>query len=136
MNEPRVIADEPMDEDEESETQNKRVETSRDSRMDSGSRPADVFSRLLQPAKPRVAQSSFVESISVSSNHGSLLNPGASNGFEDDYNWKCTSNKENAHNAQICGVATYGNQLYSTSNKSLKIWDLESMKLLSDLHPH
>ena len=50
-NEPRVIADEPM-EDDEDVTEHKRVDGSRDSRADNR---GDVFSRLLQPAKPRVA---------------------------------------------------------------------------------
>lgn len=29
-----------------------------------------------------------------------------------------------------------GNQLYSTSNKSLKIWDLETMQVVSDIQAH
>lgn len=44
-NEPRVIADEPMDdEDEQPQNEHKRVDGSRDSRMDN---KGDVFSRLL-----------------------------------------------------------------------------------------
>jgi WD40 repeat protein len=29
-----------------------------------------------------------------------------------------------------------GNQLYSTSNKSLRIWDLETMNVVSDINAH
>ena len=30
-------------------------------------------------------------------------------------------------------MTSVGNQLYTTANRSLKIWDIESMKLVSDL---
>lgn len=56
--------------------------------------------------------------------------------FEDDGKWKCIFNKEQAHNGTICALASVGNQMYSTSNKSLKIWDLEKMQVVSDIQAH
>lgn len=65
-----------------------------------------------------------------------MLAPPEMLGYEDDGNWKCHMNKENAHQGQICAVASSGNLLYSTSNKSMKIWDLENMRSISDLQAH
>lgn len=44
--------------------------------------------------------------------------------------------KESAHNGQVSAIATCGNCLYSTSNKNLKIWDLDEMKCVSDISAH
>jgi WD40 repeat protein len=33
-------------------------------------------------------------------------------------------------------MAQCGNQLYSSSNKSLKIWDFENMQIVSDIQAH
>lgn len=60
----------------------------------------------------------------------------AANAFEDDKNWKVIVNKEMAHNNGIYAVASVGNQLYSASNKSLKIWDLDGMTQISDIGAH
>ena len=56
--------------------------------------------------------------------------------FPEDIKWKCSFAKEQAHNGQICALASVGNQLYSTSNKSLRIWDLEKMQVVSDISAH
>lgn len=107
---------------------NKRPESSRDSRVEGSKIGSDVFSRLVQPRNSsRAAQGSFAESA------GSFLQSSELPKYEDDHNWKCKTNKDQAHNAQICALASVGNQLYSTSNKSLKIWDLETMQVVSDI---
>jgi len=50
--------------------------------------------------------------------------------------WKCQATKAEAHSTQVCAVASCGNCLYSSANKNLKIWDLETMNCLSDIHAH
>ena len=54
---------------------------------------------------------------------------------EFDYSsnkWECTG-KIDAHNSAVLSIATHANMLISTSTKSLKIWDLETSKIISDL---
>lgn len=41
--------------------------------------------------------------------------------------------KIDAHNSAVLSIATHANMLISTSTKSLKIWDLETSKIISDL---
>ena len=41
--------------------------------------------------------------------------------------------KQDAHKSRVYCVKAVGNQLYSTADKSLKIWDLETMKYIADL---
>jgi len=48
--------------------------------------------------------------------------------------FKMSQEKEKAHTSQILAIASTRNQLYSSSNKSLKIWDLENMKCISDIN--
>lgn len=55
---------------------------------------------------------------------------------EDDKNWKVVVSKEQAHMNGIYAIASVGNQLYTASNKSLKIWDLENMSQISDIAAH
>jgi len=40
---------------------------------------------------------------------------------------------QDAHKSRINVMTAVGNQLYSTADKSLKIWDIETMKYVSDL---
>jgi WD40 repeat protein len=46
--------------------------------------------------------------------------------------WECLG-KLDAHNSSVLSIATHANMLISTSTKSLKIWDLETSKIISDL---
>jgi len=41
--------------------------------------------------------------------------------------------KQDAHKSRVHCMTAVGNQLYSTADKSLKIWDIETMKYVSDL---
>lgn len=41
-----------------------------------------------------------------------------------------------AHTGNVCALASVGNQLYSTSSRSLKIWDLDNMNCISDIGAH
>jgi hypothetical protein len=41
--------------------------------------------------------------------------------------WNCDYSFENAHNGPIYSIATFGNQLYTCSKRSLKIWDTDTM---------
>ena len=47
--------------------------------------------------------------------------------------WEMIFDQQEAHKSQIYCLTSVGNQLYSTANRSLKIWDLETMKITSDL---
>lgn len=50
--------------------------------------------------------------------------------------WECIGKIE-AHNSAILSMAAHANILISTGTKSLKIWDLETSKIISDLSgPH
>ena len=51
-------------------------------------------------------------------------------------NWGVELVVDQAHNQQIYDIATVGNMLYSTSLKNLKIWDVNSMQLVSDIKAH
>ena len=54
---------------------------------------------------------------------------------EFDYStnqWECLG-KIDAHSSSVLSIATHANMLISTSTKSLKIWDLETSKIISDL---
>jgi len=42
----------------------------------------------------------------------------------------------NAHAHPVQSLDTVGNLLYSTSLKSLKLWDLHEMKQISDIEAH
>jgi hypothetical protein len=46
--------------------------------------------------------------------------------------WECLG-KIDAHNSAILSMAAHANILISTGTKSLKIWDLETSKIISDL---
>ena len=47
--------------------------------------------------------------------------------------WEMAFDKQDAHKSRVYCVKAVGNQLYSTADKSLKIWDLETMKYIADL---
>ena len=54
-------------------------------------------------------------------------------GFQYSVNqWECLG-KIDAHSSSVLSIATHANMLISTSTKSLKIWDLETSKIISDL---
>lgn len=50
--------------------------------------------------------------------------------------WNCDLVMEGAHASPIYSMATMGNLLYTSSNRSLKIWDIESMECISDIQAH
>jgi hypothetical protein len=50
--------------------------------------------------------------------------------------WNCDIVVEAAHNAPIYSIANMGNLLYTSSLKSLKIWDIEKMECISDIAAH
>ena len=50
--------------------------------------------------------------------------------------WNCDIVVEGAHSAPIYSIATMGNLLYTSSTKSLKIWDIEKMECISDIQAH
>ena len=41
--------------------------------------------------------------------------------------------KHDAHKSQVYAMTSVGNQLYSAAARSLRIWDLSTMQVLSDL---
>jgi WD40 repeat protein len=43
---------------------------------------------------------------------------------------------DQAHKEQIYDIEAIGNMLYSTSMKNLKVWDLNTMQLISDIKAH
>lgn len=50
--------------------------------------------------------------------------------------WNCDIVVEAAHNAPIFCIGNTGSMLYTSSNKSLKIWDSEKMECISDIQWH
>lgn len=46
--------------------------------------------------------------------------------------WECVW-KVDAHASGILSVAVHSNFLISTANKSIRLWDLESMKMIAEL---
>lgn len=55
---------------------------------------------------------------------------------EDQLQWNCDLMVENAHNAPIYSIVSFENQLYTSSKKSLKIWDMDTMTCISDIAAH
>jgi len=46
--------------------------------------------------------------------------------------WECVW-KVDAHVSGVLSVAVHSNFLISTANKSIRLWDLESMKMIAEL---
>ncbi|KAL4435321.1 hypothetical protein ABPG74_022804 [Tetrahymena malaccensis] len=70
---------------------------------------------------------------SVESNNG-LASPGDETPFSCKY--ECLAKINDAHTGQVFCVESHENFLFSTSVKSLKIWDLETLKCVSDIQAH
>lgn len=51
---------------------------------------------------------------------------------ESNNRWECVS-KIDAHNSAILSVAVHESLLVSSATKNIRVWDLESRKLISDL---
>ena len=49
--------------------------------------------------------------------------------------WKITASWE-AHPAAVYAICSYGNLLYSSSNKCFKVWSLDNMKSISEVNAH
>jgi len=47
--------------------------------------------------------------------------------------WSMVHDKHEAHKQQVYAMTSVGNQLYSAAARSLRIWDVSTMSLLSDL---
>jgi WD40 repeat protein len=50
--------------------------------------------------------------------------------------WKNHKSIENAHTGHVYALGSMENQLYSSSNKNLKIWDINTMTPISDIEAH
>jgi hypothetical protein len=50
--------------------------------------------------------------------------------------WLVDSVLDQAHKEQIYDIESIGNLLYTTSMKNLKVWDLNTMQLISDIKAH
>jgi len=48
-------------------------------------------------------------------------------------NWKCCVNIEAAHQGGVYSMTSHGNMLYSSGNKSLKLWALDRMACIGEL---
>lgn len=109
---------------------------------------SNVFDRLLSQStitsrkkeKPPVIQSE--ETGSNLSNY-SRVRSGTGSGYAelqdlDDsmMKWNCDFSVEGAHLGPIYSIATMENQLYTSSKKSLKIWDIDTMDCISDIAAH
>lgn len=81
--------------------------------------------------RPRHSKMASMESLQESETATSAVQP-----QNESKHWKCSMTKSEAHSTQVCAVASCGNCLYSSANKNLKIWDLETMSCLSDIHAH
>ena len=58
--------------------------------------------------------------------------------FEGEFynnEWKVKSSFE-AHSASVYAICSYGNLLYSSSNKCFKVWSLDTMKSISEINAH
>lgn len=49
--------------------------------------------------------------------------------------WSVKSTIE-AHSAAVYAVCSYGNFLYTSSNKCFKVWSLDTMKKISEVNAH
>lgn len=68
---------------------------------------------------------------------GNLIRDGLGNGSPAcAAHWALDDTIPTAHESQIYSLATVGNQLYSTSFKSLKVWDMNTKLLISDIKAH
>ena len=47
--------------------------------------------------------------------------------------WAMVQDRSDAHKSQVYAMTSVGNQLYSAAARSLRIWDISTMTLLSDL---
>jgi len=49
--------------------------------------------------------------------------------------WKVKSSID-AHSAAVYSICSYGNLLYSSSNKCFKVWSLDTLKPISEINAH
>ncbi|EGR29940.1 kinesin motor domain protein, partial [Ichthyophthirius multifiliis] len=56
--------------------------------------------------------------------------------FNSIYKWECKWKIQDAHQSQVYQIQSHENLLFSTSVKSLKIWDIEAQKSISDINAH
>ena len=47
--------------------------------------------------------------------------------------WQMVHDKHDSHKSAVYAMTSVGNQLYSAAARSLRIWDISTMRLLSDL---
>lgn len=85
-----------------------------------------VFSRLA-PAAPEVN----LKRAAINQ-----VPPLPSVSYPDDNKWHCRGSILDAHPAQVFALANYGNLLFSGSNKSFKVWNLDTLQQISDVEAH
>lgn len=77
-------------------------------------------------------------SLILSTNNDFLLNPDDTIMEASVYSnneWTVKSTIE-AHSGPIYSVCSFGNVLYTSSNKCFKVWSLDTMKTISEIHAH
>lgn len=77
-------------------------------------------------------------SLIFSTNNDFLLNPDDAimeNSVYSNNEWTVKSNIE-AHPGPVYSVCSFGNVLYTSSNKCFKVWSLDTMKTISEIHAH
>lgn len=85
----------------------------------------DVFRRLTAAPRTRRAHSPRGE-IGGLTMQSSILS-------EAPPQWQMVHDTRDAHKSPVFAMTSVGNQLYSAAARSLRIWDVGSMRLLSDL---
>jgi WD40 repeat protein len=67
--------------------------------------------------------------------HDSLqLEEGAADDVQElQPSWEILSDRPDAHKSQIYAMTSVGTHIYSSAHRSLKVWDVETMKIISEL---
>ena len=94
---------------------------------DGGGDQNDVFSRLAGGAARRMRREVSPQRTSDLRRQATVAD-----GFGSSQ-WHMVHDKHDAHKTPVYAMTSVGNQLYSAAARSLKIWDLSTMRLLSDL---
>jgi hypothetical protein len=89
----------------------------------------------------------FMKNIETLNQIKALISTGQSSGEgnygEDEMNlnvnynndkWKCVATLDQGN--IVYALSTYGNMLYSTTNKQFKVWSLDTLQVISDINAH
>ena len=85
-----------------------------------------VFARLM-PAGPEVNPKRSIVSPAAPTHAAS---------YPDDGKWGCRGTITDAHPAQVFSLKQFGNLLFSGSNRSFKVWNLDTLQQISDVQAH